>query len=351
MKISPREAERVIDRPDRSVRAFLIYGPDTGLVRERAARLAKTLTGDPDDPFNVSRLSEDDLKSDPAALADAMAAMSLTGGERLVRVRVSGDSAPLGAYLAELDDGGAPAEARLIIEAGDLKKTAKLRKTAEAAKTCAAIACYSDETRDLIAIAEAMLGEEGLQLEPDARAALAPYLEGDRALARGEIEKLILYKGLKVQRRDGDDTVTRADITAISAAGAEAAMDQILDAALGGAPADADRAYQRALGSGQSPVGVLRALQRRLDQFDQVHAAGGDPQAMMRSGAPRFGPPAEAFKKGLRAWRGRRLDQARQRAFQAERAVKRTGAPAEAIVGDLLARLALAAAPASNRRD
>lgn len=69
----------------------------------------------------------------------------------------------------------------------------------------------------------------------------------------------------------------------------------------------------------------------------------------MRAGAPRFGPPADAFKQGLRAWRGRRLDQARQRAFETERAVKRTGAPAEAIVGDLLARLALAAAPQGNR--
>jgi len=39
----------------------------------------------------------------------------------------------------------------------------------------------------------------------------------------------------------------------------------------------------------------------------------------------------------------------RQRAFETERAVKRTGAPAEAIVGDLLARLALAAAPQSSR--
>ncbi|MCC5996814.1 MAG: DNA polymerase III subunit delta [Oceanicaulis sp.] len=349
MKVQPRDAERVIDRPGPDARAFLLYGPDTGLVRERAARLARALTDDPDDPFNVSRLNEEDIKADPAALADAMAALSLTGGDRLVRVRLSGDMAAAGEFLAALDAGTVPAEARLIIEAGDLKKGSKLRKAAEAARACLAIACYSDAARDLLELADALMAEEGLRLEPDARAALAPYLEGDRALARGEIEKLILYKGLKVQRPDGEDAVTRADIAAISAAGSEAAMDQILDAALGGEPGRADRAYQRALGSGLSPVGVLRALQRRLDQFDLVHASGGDPQAMMRAGAPRFGPPADAFKQGLRAWRGRRLDQARQRAFEAERAVKRTGAPGEAIVGDLLARLALAAAPQSRR--
>ncbi|MCH8488877.1 MAG: DNA polymerase III subunit delta [Oceanicaulis sp.] len=349
MKVQARDTDRLIAKPAADGKVFLIYGPDSGLVRERAKTLAGALVPDLDDPFCVTRLTEDDLKGDPAALADAMAALSLTGGDRLVRLRLSGDMAAVAGFLAELESGAAPAEARLVIEAGDLKKGSKLRKAAEDGRAFYAIACYADEARDLLQLADSMLADEGLKLEPDARAVLAPFLEGDRALARGEIEKLILYKGLKVQRPEGEDAVTRSDIAAISAAGSDAAMDQILDATLSGDAARADLAYARAMGGGTSAVGVLRALQRRLDQFDQVHAAGGDPGAMMRAGAPRFGPPADAFKQGLRAWRGRRLDQARQRAFEAERAVKRTGAPAEAIVGDLLARLAMAAAPQSRR--
>ncbi|MBI1265213.1 MAG: DNA polymerase III subunit delta [Alphaproteobacteria bacterium] len=349
MKVQARDADRMTARPGPDGRVFLVYGPDAGLVRERATKLAAALVPDPDDPFCVTRLTEEDLKSDPAALADAMAALSLTGGDRLVRVRLTGESAAVAAFLGEIESGAAPAEAKLVIEAGDLKKGSRLRKAAEDGRTSYAIACYADEARDLLQLADSLLAEEGLRLEPDARAVLAPFLEGDRALARGEIEKLLLYKGLKAQRSETDTSVTRADIAAISVVGSEAAMDQILDAALSGDAARADIAYARAIGGGLSVVGVLRALQRRLDQFDHVHAAGGDPQAMMRAGAPRFGPSADAFRQGLRAWGGRRLDQARQRAFEAERAVKRTGAPAEAIVGDLLARLALAAAPQTRR--
>ena len=79
MKVKAREAERSVARPDPDIRIFLIYGPDSGLVRERAQTLARALVPDPDDPFAVTRLTEEDLKADPASLADSLAALSLTG--------------------------------------------------------------------------------------------------------------------------------------------------------------------------------------------------------------------------------------------------------------------------------
>lgn len=345
MKVKPRDAERSLIRPGADIRIFLIYGPDSGLVRERAQTLVKALVPDPDDPFAVTRLTEDDLKTDPAALADALAALSLTGADRLVRVRIGGDMAALGTAVAEVESGALPMEARLVIEAGDLKKTSKLRKAAEDGASCLAVPCYADDTRDLLTLAEAQLAEEGLTLAPDARAILAPYLEGDRALARGEVEKLILYKGLSHQRGGEPGRIERDDITAISAAGAEAALDQILEPALGGDPARADSAYARAVGAGTSPVAVLRVLQRRIDQLDMFHAGGGDAGALARAGAPRFGPPADAFKRAAKNFSGRRLDHARRLAFDAERAVKRSGAPAQFLVGELILRLARASAP------
>jgi DNA polymerase-3 subunit delta len=344
LKLKARDVDRALSRPDPDIQAFVIFGPDSGLVRERANTLAGALVEDPDDPFTVTRLTEDDIKSDPAALSDAMAAMSLLGTAPLVRVRLSGDLTAVGTYLTDLDKGQTAAEARLIVEAGDLKKSSKLRKAAEDGARFLAAPCYADDARDLIKLADEMLAAEGLSLAPDARAMLAPYLEGDRALARGEIDKLILYKGLARQRPEGEATIERADIAAISAAGAEAALDQIIDPAFSGDPVSADRAYARALSAGISPVAVLRVLQRRIDQFETFHASGGDTGALVRAGAPRFGPPAEAFKRSARAWRGRRLDQARRLAFDAERSVKRSGAPVDALVGSLVLRLARAAA-------
>jgi len=345
MKASGRKLDGLLADPDPRIRIYLVYGADRGGVRERAAGLIHRLVPDPDDPFAVTRLTEDDLKSDPARLPDALAELSLTGADRLVTVRLAGDNAAVARTVTDAASGAIPAEAVLVVEAGELRKTSKLRKAAEEAETALAAPVYADEAGDLARLADTALAAEGLSLEPDARAALAPLLEGDRLFARSELEKLILYKGLLTQRPEGESRVDRADVLAVCAAGSDAAIDQCVDAAMEGAVADADRAYARALAAGLSPVAILRGLQRKIDQFTAYGAAGGSDAALARTGAPRFGPPAERFKRAARAWSPKRLSHARTLAFDAEREVKRTGAPAEALVGQLVLRMARAAAP------
>lgn len=341
MKINARDVESRLASPDPAIGAYLIYGPDRGLVHERADALASAILDDPNDPFALTQLTEEDLKQDPAILADSMVAMSLTGGARLVRVRLSGEtgSGPIVEFLSSLEAGTSTAEAILIIESGDLTPRGKLRKTFEPAKRAATVACYADSGVSLAQLAVSMLDAEGLTLSESARNAWIPRLEGDRALARSEIEKLILYKGLK-DVRAGSDTVEIEDIEAVAAGQGEATLDTIISQAMIGEIADADDAYNRSLSSGTSPVAVLRALQRRIDQLGAVHAAGGSDTAIARSGAPRFGPPAALFKRQLAVWKGRSLDYARQLAFDAERGVKKSGAPADALVGELVLRLA-----------
>ena len=347
MKLKAHEVDRALKAPDAAICIFLIYGDDIGLVRERAETLAKQIVADLDDPFAVTRLTEDDIKSDPAALADALAALSLTRGDRLVRVRLSGDNATVAEVVKAVGDGALIAEARLIVESGMLRPTSKLRKAAEAGDHAIAAPCFADSARDALSLADAAFAQEKLKLSADARAMLAPCLEGDRALARSEIEKLILFKGAADQRGGAEEVIEAADIAAVSAVGAEAALDSILAPAMGGDPKGMDAAFTRALAAGANPVGVLRMLQRRIDQLEIFHASGGDAGALARSGAPRFGPAADAFKRSARIWSGRRLSQARRLAFEAERSVKRSGAPAEGLVGQLLQRLARVRA--SNR--
>jgi DNA polymerase-3 subunit delta len=277
-----------------------------------------------------------------------MAAMSLTGGERLVRVRLNGEtgSGPVLEVLAGIEAGEGRAEAKLIVESGDLTPRGKLRKAFEPARRGAAIACYADNLQSLGSLVDQMLGEEGLRLSSDARSAWLPRLEGDRALARGEIEKLILYKGLCNQRGEGEDEISAADIEAVAADHGDSALDGVIAPLFDGDVTGLDKAMTRAISSGMSPVAILRAMQRRLDQFGVVHAAGGNEAAIARSGAPRFGPQAAQFKRQMGFWQGRRLDAARQLAFDLERDLKRSGSPSEALIGELALRLARGAARA-----
>ena len=92
MIIKTQDADRFAANPPKTLRAALVFGPDAGLVQERAEKLLKSVAPDLTDPFNVADLSESVLLSDPARLADEAAAISMMGGRRVVRVRSAGKS-------------------------------------------------------------------------------------------------------------------------------------------------------------------------------------------------------------------------------------------------------------------
>ena len=117
MRLAPSRIAAFLQRPDPEIRAVLLYGPDEGLVRERAAAIARSVCADLKDPFRVADLTAAVLAADPARLADEAAQLSLTGGRRVVRVRGAGDG--LAKLFAEFL-GGTPGEAFVAVEAGEL---------------------------------------------------------------------------------------------------------------------------------------------------------------------------------------------------------------------------------------
>src|SRR5688572_11491415 len=120
--LAPRDIPAFLKRPDPHIAAVLIYGPDSGLVRERADVLARAVVADFKDPFNYIELADADLKGEPGRLADEAAALSFAGGRRVVRVKSSGEAAAKAAetLIAALDKGHVKANALIVVEAGDL---------------------------------------------------------------------------------------------------------------------------------------------------------------------------------------------------------------------------------------
>jgi DNA polymerase-3 subunit delta len=139
VKLAPSRISAFLQRPDPGIRAALLYGPDEGLVRERAGIAARTICPDLNDPFRVADLSAATLAADPARLADETAQLSLTGGRRVVRVRGAGD--PLTKLFAEFLR-SSPGDAFVVVEAGELPSRSTLRRAFEAARMAVAIGCY-----------------------------------------------------------------------------------------------------------------------------------------------------------------------------------------------------------------
>src|SRR5258708_8372126 len=79
------EVENFLARPTRPI--VLIFGPDAGLVRERAEALVRQSVDDPKDPFQLARLDGDDLSSEPTRLVDEANTIPLFGGRRAVCIK------------------------------------------------------------------------------------------------------------------------------------------------------------------------------------------------------------------------------------------------------------------------
>jgi DNA polymerase-3 subunit delta len=358
MEIKSAGIEPFLRQPAEAIRAVLIYGPDSGLVRERAATLLRAVAGEADDPFRVTTLSGAEVLADPARLADEAAALSLTGGRRVVRLTDAGDALakPLGGVLD-----GAPGDALIIVEAGALAKRAALRKLFEPAKLGAAIACYADEGSGLAEVVRETLAAHGLRASRDALAYLVGNLGGDRGLTRRELEKLALYMGpveggtvdgSPVDGSPGDGSpgdgapreVSLADAAACVGDGAGLELDDAALAAADGNYAMVDRAVSRLYLEGVSPVSVLRATARH---FQRLHlaaarreAGASAEQAMAALRPPVFFKQRDRFRAQLGRWRASDLAAGLVMLCDGEIKCKSTGLPDEAVCSRVLMALA-----------
>jgi DNA polymerase III subunit delta len=133
--------ERFLRQSNAGMVCVLIYGSDTGSVKERAKAAVTAVAGSPDDPFNTVRLEDVALMRDPGLLADEYAAISMMGGRRAIWVSEAAEGfAKAVEPLLFLP----PCGNLIIAEAGNLAKKAKLRTMLEAAESAAVIACYED---------------------------------------------------------------------------------------------------------------------------------------------------------------------------------------------------------------
>lgn len=276
------EVDAFINRPSRSFPIVLIYGPDKGLVAERAKRYAKASGLPLDDPFAVIRMEADEIDSDPARLSDEARTISMFGGQRLIWIRNAAGQKGLAEAVKHLAS-EPPQDAIVLIEGGDLKKGAGLRGTVENASAGMALPCYSDDARGIDGVIDDVLAQEKMQIALDARHLLRLSLGGDRLATRGELEKLCLYARGKERIDINDVREAVGDVSALS-------VDEIVDAVLLGDMVRFDTAFDRIVKSGTAPFLVLNAAMRQFQQIQLlrygVEAERKTPSTMVAAARP-----------------------------------------------------------------
>lgn len=298
-EVKSHEFDRFAEKSAELYKIFVIYGPDRGLVSERAALLAGKTGVSQDDPFAMLKLDVSDLQGDPGRLLDEVNSLGLFGGSKLVWLRGAANEKPLLDAMQVLADGPAPANI-LIVEAGDLKKGSGLRKIAEPSRSIAVIPCYADDVKALNSLIDTELGSEGLRITPAARQRLLELLGGDRVASRNEIRKLALYcRGMGMVEEEHIDEII-GDASAVSA-------DEAVDAILSGDLPGLHRAIQKVVSSKTPVFLVLQSCLKQFQLLDLMKAEMEEKklqtaQVMMTLGRHIHFKRKPLIEKALRTW-------------------------------------------------
>jgi DNA polymerase III subunit delta len=276
-----KEIDSFLARPDAGRPIILLYGPDAGLVRERADALMASAVDDPNDPFSLVRLDGDELAAEPSRLVDEAMTVPLFGGRRAIRVRAGSRSFAGGVdTLADMSI----RDCRIVIEAGELRAESPLRKACEKAKNAVAIGCYPDTERDLARLIDEELRLANLRVAQDARATLMGLLGGDRQASRNELRKLSLYA-------HGKGEITLDDVMTVVSDASDLKLDPIVDAAFAGNPAVVESEFAKAMVAGTYPGVIISAAQRQAAWLHKsaLAVADGTPlSSVLEGGYPRL---------------------------------------------------------------
>ncbi len=301
--IKNRDADRFLGRLPADVFLFLVFGSDAGLVAERSRLILSRAVENPKDPFQLLRISGDDLAADPLRLADEANTIPLFGGKRAIHIDAQGKAF---VRAIEIVLAAPPKDCTIVVAAGALKKEAALRKLCEREAHAAAIECYPDAGADIGRLIEAEAAAAGLSISPQAKAHLSSLLGEDRLVTRSEIEKLVLYAR-------GAGEIGLEHVEAIVSEASSRTLDGALDAAFTGNFSTLELEVQRVASEYGDARPLLAVALRHALELHRARAAIDAPDGASGSSAENFGPSAAA------AFRRRDMVERHLRAFSAAR--------------------------------
>ena len=337
MKLSGRDAPGYFARPEPQRTGLLIYGQDGMRVALKRQEVIAALIGPQgEDEMRLARIPAGELRKDPAMLLDAIKAQGFFPGPRVAFVEDATDA--LTPTITDALADWAEGDAQVIVTAGALKATSKLRKLFEGHKNAYATGIYDDPpSRAEIeaALAKAGLTGVGNEAMTDLTALSRDLDPGD---FRQTIEKLALYKL-------GDDSpVTSLDIAACAPTSTEAALDDVLNIVAEARAGEIGPVMKKLKAQGVQPVSLCIGATRH---FRALYTAASDPggaaQGIGRMRPPIYGPRRDRMLRQAQKWGVFRLEQALTLLTDTDLQLRSAGqhAPAMALVERALIRLSM----------
>jgi len=280
-QLKAANVDQFIARPDKSIPLILLYGPDQGLVSERAQNLAANLNPNSNEPMSVSRYEADDLASDLGKLSDEAYAFSMFGDSKLIRIYGTTRKNLLAAFKPILEN--PPDKCWIIYEGGDIKRDSALRKMVEKSENAMALPCFQDSSAALEQLIREEITSNNLSIDTDTKDYLKSLLGEDRRASRNELKKLALYAL-------GETTITKEQIASLLGNVSAVVNEDIIDAACLGQTVFLQSKLDQLFEAGVAPDMLMWATLRHLQMLHQMKAAmsrsNTQPQSIISGARP-----------------------------------------------------------------
>ena len=185
MKIKAYELKSLIEK--KKYAAYLVYGQNKGLVREKSQIIIDSYKND---ETEVIKFENDELISEPEKLSNEFNTFSLTAKKKIIHVLNTKDNLTETITNTINDQDSTNL---IIFETGELTPRSKLRKFFEKEKYLGILACYFDTEQDVRGLIETTFKKEDISISRDISLLIAKHLGNERHIIKNELEKIILY--------------------------------------------------------------------------------------------------------------------------------------------------------------
>ena len=185
MKIKAYELKSLVEK--NKYAAYLIYGQNKGLVREKSQVIIDAYKND---QTEIIKFENDELISEPEKLANEFNTFSLTAEKKILHILNTKDNLTetITNTVTDLDS-----KNLIVFETSELTPRSKLRKFFEKEKHLGVLACYFDTERDVQELIESTFKKENISISRDIVLLITKYLGNERHIIKSELEKIILY--------------------------------------------------------------------------------------------------------------------------------------------------------------
>ena len=185
MKIKAYELKSLVEK--KKYAAYLIYGQNKGLVREKSQVIIDTYKNK---ETEIIKFDNDEFVSEPEKLSNEFNTFSLTAEKKILHVLNVKDN------LTEIISDAITSQnlnCLIVFESEELTPRSKLRKFFEREKHLGILPCYFDSERDVQDLIEFTFNKENMQINRDIVLLIAKHLGNERHIIKNELEKIILY--------------------------------------------------------------------------------------------------------------------------------------------------------------